>query len=38
MDEKRDEQKQAGVNRSRFIGALGAAAAAGAFLERGGAR
>lgn len=36
MDEKRDEQKSAGVNRRRFIGALGAAAAAGAFLEHGG--
>jgi arylsulfatase A-like enzyme len=34
MDDKRDEQKQTGVNRRRFIGALGAAAAAGAFLGR----
>jgi arylsulfatase A-like enzyme len=36
MDERLDEQKEKTVNRRRFIGALGAAAAAGAFLERGG--
>ena len=36
MEDKPDEQKPAGLNRRRFIGALGAAAAAGAFLERGG--
>jgi hypothetical protein len=36
MDDKRDDQKETGVNRRRFIGALGAAAAAGAFLDRGG--
>ena len=36
MEEKPDEQKPAGLNRRKFIGALGAAAAAGTFLEPGG--
>jgi hypothetical protein len=36
VDEKPSGQKPPGLNRRRFIGALGATAAAGAFLQRGG--
>jgi hypothetical protein len=33
MEEMRDERKETGLNRRRFIGALGAAATAGAILQ-----
>ncbi len=36
MHERQDEQSGAGLNRRKFLGALGAAAAAGAILQRGG--
>src|SRR5580658_136072 len=36
MDEKQGNQKESTLDRRKFLGALGAAAAAGVFLERGG--
>lgn len=36
MDEKRETQSETGLNRRRFIGALGAVAAGGALLQTAG--
>jgi len=36
MDDKRDEKQPEGLDRRKFLGALGASAAAGVFLDSGG--
>ena len=36
MEDDRDEQARSGLDRRKFLGALGATAAAGVFVELGG--